>query len=103
MGDRRMWAVMAVVVLAIWLVGAAVDAPVVATLARERDVSEITASVLVRRGYDEPDGARRFLDAGLPGHDPFLLGDMSTAVERIHAAIGEGRRICVHGDYDVDG
>jgi single-stranded-DNA-specific exonuclease len=28
---------------------------------------------------------------------------MSTAVERIRAAISAGKRICVHGDYDVDG
>ena len=28
-----------------------------------------------------------FLDAELPGHDPFLLGDMAGAVERIRAAI----------------
>ena len=47
--------------------------------------------------------ARRFLDAELPGHDPFLLGDMELALERIRAAIEAGRRICVHGDYDVDG
>ena len=36
-------------------------------------------------------------------HDPFLLGDMAVAVERIRAAIAAGERICVHGDYDVDG
>jgi single-stranded-DNA-specific exonuclease len=28
---------------------------------------------------------------------------MGVAVERIRAAIADGRRICVHGDYDVDG
>jgi hypothetical protein len=28
---------------------------------------------------------------------------MALAVERIRAAIGAGTRICVHGDYDVDG
>src|SRR5688500_20191600 len=28
---------------------------------------------------------------------------MATAAERIHAAIAAGHRICVHGDYDVDG
>jgi single-stranded-DNA-specific exonuclease len=72
-------------------------------LAGELGVSEITASVLARRGYDEPGKARRFLDAELPGHDPFLLGDMGAAVERIRAAIADGTRICVHGDYDVDG
>ncbi|HUF01783.1 MAG TPA: single-stranded-DNA-specific exonuclease RecJ [Gaiellaceae bacterium] len=72
-------------------------------LARELDVSEVTASVLVRRGYGDPAAARRFLAAEPPGHDPFLLGDMALAVERIRAAIDAGARICVHGDYDVDG
>ncbi|HSG12809.1 MAG TPA: single-stranded-DNA-specific exonuclease RecJ [Gaiellaceae bacterium] len=72
-------------------------------LARELGVSDVTASVLLRRGYDDPSAARRFLDAELPGHDPLLLGDMEPAVERIRAAIGSGARICVHGDYDVDG
>ena len=79
------------------------DAEAAASLSRELELSEITASVLVRRGYGEPESARRFLDAELPGHDPFLLGDMAAAVERIRAAIAEGKRICVHGDYDVDG
>src|SRR5437660_7008069 len=72
-------------------------------LARELDVSEITASVLVRRGYGDPIEARAFLAGEQPLHDPFLLGDMADAVERIRAAIAAGRRICVHGDYDVDG
>jgi single-stranded-DNA-specific exonuclease len=75
----------------------------VASLARELGVSEITASVLVRRGYGDPQDARRFLEAELPGHDPFLLGGMAAAVERIRAAVAQGTRICVHGDYDVDG
>src|SRR5215831_14857071 len=66
-------------------------------------ISELTAAVLVRPGYDDPATARAFLDGELPPHDPFLLGDMAVAVERIRAAIAEGRRICVHGDYDVDG
>jgi single-stranded-DNA-specific exonuclease len=74
-----------------------------AVLARELGLHEITASVLVRRGYGDPEMARRFLDAELPGHDPFLLGDMELALERVRAAIEAGRRICVHGDYDVDG
>jgi single-stranded-DNA-specific exonuclease len=72
-------------------------------LADELGVSEITASVLARRGYDDPNSARRFLEAQLPGHDPFQLGDMAVAVERITEAVARGTRICVHGDYDVDG
>src|SRR5690348_172152 len=72
-------------------------------LARELGVSEITASVLVRRGYGDPEEARAFLAGEQPLHDPFLLGDMHAAVERIRLAIARGRRICVHGDYDADG
>jgi single-stranded-DNA-specific exonuclease len=72
-------------------------------LAQELGISEITASVLVRRGYGDPDEARAFLAGEQPLHDPFGLGDMRVAVERIRAAIAEGQRICVHGDYDADG
>src|SRR5262245_1904742 len=73
------------------------------SLARDLGLSEITASVLVRRGYGNPDAARSFLAGEQPLHDPFLLGDMAAAVERIRAAVAAGKRICVHGDYDVDG
>ncbi len=73
------------------------------SLARELGLSEITASVLVRRGYGDPEQARAFLAGEQPLHDPFLLGDMGIAVERIRAAVAAGQRICVHGDYDVDG
>src|SRR2546425_5979526 len=72
-------------------------------LAKALGLSEITASVLVRRGYGDPDQARAFLAGEQPLHDPFLLGDMEEAVKRIRAAVGAGKRICVHGDYDVDG
>jgi single-stranded-DNA-specific exonuclease len=72
-------------------------------LVRELGISETTAAVLVRRGYSDPAVARRFLDGEQPPHDPFLLGDMETACAQIRAAVEEGRRICVHGDYDVDG
>jgi single-stranded-DNA-specific exonuclease len=72
-------------------------------LAEALDLSSTTARVLVRRGYTDPDEARAFLEGALPGHDPFLLGDMAGAVETIRSAIASGKRICVHGDYDADG
>jgi single-stranded-DNA-specific exonuclease len=72
-------------------------------LVRELGLSEITASVLVRRGYGDPEEARAFLAGELPLHDPYLLGDMQVAVEHIRATVAAGKRICVHGDYDVDG
>jgi single-stranded-DNA-specific exonuclease len=72
-------------------------------LARELGVSETTARVLVRRGYEDPAAARAFLEGALPGHDPFLLGDMAQACDAVRGAIAAGKRICVHGDYDADG
>src|SRR3954454_23684633 len=72
-------------------------------LAQALEISELTAGVLVRRGYTDPDVARAFIAGEWLSHDPFQLGDMAVAVERIRAAIADGRRICVHGDYDVDG
>jgi single-stranded-DNA-specific exonuclease len=79
------------------------DAPTARSLARELGVSETTARVLVRRGLGDPQAAQAFLDGADPGHDPLLLGDMDAACQAIRAAIAAGKRICVHGDYDVDG
>jgi single-stranded-DNA-specific exonuclease len=75
----------------------------VRVLAQALELSETTASVLVRRGYGDPGAAGAFLAAADPGHDPFLLGAMDSACAAIKRAIADGRRICVHGDYDVDG
>src|SRR4051795_6863535 len=72
-------------------------------LAQALGLSELTASGPVRRGYGDPDTAGGFLAGEQAPHDPLLLGDMAVAVERIRAAIAAGKRICVHGDYDVDG
>ncbi|MEP6910373.1 MAG: single-stranded-DNA-specific exonuclease RecJ [Actinomycetota bacterium] len=72
-------------------------------MAKALGVSETTARVLVRRGYDNPEEAKAYLDGELPGHDPFLLGDMAGAADTIKSAIAAGKRICVHGDYDADG
>ncbi len=72
-------------------------------LAASLAVSEVTARVLLRRGYSDAASADRFLAGALPGHDPYLLGDVTSACQLIHSAIAADTRICVHGDYDVDG
>jgi single-stranded-DNA-specific exonuclease len=72
-------------------------------LAEDLGISEITATVLVRRGLGDAAAAQAFLEAEPPRHDPLLLGDMAAAIERIRTAVERGERICVHGDYDVDG
>jgi single-stranded-DNA-specific exonuclease len=75
----------------------------VEALAAELGVSEVLASVLARRGHGDPAAARAFLEAALPEHDPFGLGDMREACQAIRAAVERGATICVHGDYDADG
>ncbi len=72
-------------------------------LADELGVQRVTAEVLVRRGLGDAEAARAFLDSDGPLHDPFALGDMAEACALIEAAIAGGRKIVVHGDYDVDG
>lgn len=73
-------------------------------LSDELNIHPITAQILINRGIAGVDEARGYLSpnlAALP--DPFLLPDMSKAIDRIVKALAEGERIAVIGDYDVDG
>ena len=73
-------------------------------VARELGVSPVTAMLLVNRGYATPESARAFLTkAEEMIHDPFLMRDMSAAVQRINESVSDGEKIAVFGDYDVDG
>ena len=71
-------------------------------LVDELEVSEPVAVTLVRRGYRTPEQARTFLAAD-ESHPPSAFAGMDVVVERIRSAIEAGRRITVHGDFDVDG
>jgi single-stranded-DNA-specific exonuclease len=73
-------------------------------LARELRVSPVVAQLLLNRGLTDAASARRFLDAPLNGlHRPELLHGVPEAADRLWEAVRQGRRICVYGDYDVDG
>jgi len=80
------------------------DAAAIERLAQDLAVSPIVAQLLLNRNVGVPDAGRRFLTAPLAGlHEPELLPGVTEAAERLHAAVQAGRRICVYGDYDVDG
>lgn len=80
------------------------DEVLVQNLARDAQVSETVARILVNRGITTAEDARAFLTPSLDQlHDPMLLPDMAAGVERIVRAIEGGEKILVHGDYDVDG
>lgn len=64
----------------------------------------LTARLLTARGLTEPAAVSSFIKkTDLRFYDPFLLTDMDKAVSRIEQAIRTGERICIYGDYDVDG
>jgi single-stranded-DNA-specific exonuclease len=76
--------------------------PEARALAEELDLSEPVAVTLVRRGYRTAEAARAFLDAD-ESHSPGEFDSIGEIVERVLTAAREGRRITVHGDFDVDG
>ncbi|MEM7108576.1 MAG: single-stranded-DNA-specific exonuclease RecJ [Bacteroidota bacterium] len=77
---------------------------VVKRLSTAINVSFPIATILAQRGISNYEEARSFFNPSLSSlHDPFLMKDMSEAVVRIEEAIGNGEKILVYGDYDVDG
>jgi single-stranded-DNA-specific exonuclease len=81
-----------------------IEAERVAALCAALRISAPAAKILVRRGFAEPDAARRFLHPSLDElHDPLLMRDMGAALDRLERAIRGGEKILIYGDYDVDG
>ena len=72
------------------------------TLERELGISHVLSQILVRRGLEQPQLARAFLDAR-EAHRPDQFARIDEALALIGAHIAAGTRITVHGDYDVDG
>ena len=73
-------------------------------LCKDMNLNPIVARLLVERGVDSIEKARKFFRPQLTDlHDPFLFQDMAKAVDRLNLALGRKERILVYGDYDVDG
>lgn len=73
-------------------------------LAKDLNINQLTASLLVNRGLNTVEDARYFLFGQKSHfHDPFLLKDMDKAVARIRQAVEANEPILVFGDYDADG
>ncbi|MEZ5346069.1 MAG: single-stranded-DNA-specific exonuclease RecJ [Pyrinomonadaceae bacterium] len=74
------------------------------SFAAELGVSQLIASLLISRGYDDLAKAERFLNPAYEHlHEPNLLLGMDKSVKRILEAIDKKEKILVWGDYDVDG
>ncbi|MES2805444.1 MAG: single-stranded-DNA-specific exonuclease RecJ [Bacteroidota bacterium] len=76
----------------------------VKNLAKALNVEDFVATLLVQRGIETFEDAKRFFRPSLEDlHDPYLMKDMEKAVARIEKAIENEENILVFGDYDVDG
>ena len=73
-------------------------------LANELNVDLLVAMLLVQRGIETYEQAKKFFRPSLEDlHDPFLMKDMNKAIERIEKAVKDSENILIYGDYDVDG
>jgi len=73
-------------------------------LQQQLNVSRLTSALLLNRGVDDYDMAKKFFRPSMDDlHDPFLMEDMKKAVDRIQHAFSKNENILVFGDYDVDG
>jgi single-stranded-DNA-specific exonuclease len=64
----------------------------------------LVAETLVRRGITTPTEASRFLDPqAYESADPLEMPGLAEAADRLQRALNLGERICVWGDFDVDG
>ncbi len=87
-----------------WRLSAPPDETAARSLANELGIPPALARLLVARGFGLAEAARAFLRPSLDTlQDPLTLRDMDRAVEAVAGAVRAGRRIMVHGDYDVDG
>jgi single-stranded-DNA-specific exonuclease len=76
----------------------------VGRLAQDGKISPLLAQCLVNRGLSEPIVIGNYLEPRLKHlSDPFLLPDMTVAVDRLFQAHAKKEPLVIFGDYDVDG
>ena len=85
-----------------WIV-ADYDKELAKELAEECAVDPIVALIASSRGYDDPTDLEQFLSNEPVFSDPRRTADIVIAAEIVNAAIEDGVKIAVYGDYDCDG
>ena len=68
------------------------------------NIKKEIAQVMLNRGIDSESDLGMFIDPDISKlRDPFLMKDMEKSCKRIERAIKNNEKICIYGDYDVDG
>lgn len=74
------------------------------SLADSLNISYVLANLLVQREIKTFAQAKNFFRPSLDSlYDPFLMDGMNEATSRVIEAITSNQKICIYGDYDVDG
>src|SRR4051812_18188340 len=77
---------------------------IAARLIEETKLSSVLVQCLLNRNMTEASIISGFLEPRLKSlADPFLLHDMTIAVDRLFAARTNAEALVIFGDYDVDG
>lgn len=72
--------------------------------AERLNLSPFIVTLLYNRGITSDKEITSFLTKSLRDvHSPLLLPDIEKATERIYSAVEKSEKICIYGDYDVDG
>ena len=80
------------------------SSPHAATLSESSGLSRLEAQILIHRGLLDPRDVASFLLPRLTHLlDPYLLKDMSSAIDLILSAMDREDPITIYGDYDADG
>lgn len=87
-----------------WQLKDSAPAESIHTLSQELQVPNFVAQLLLHRQIETRATAVTFFRPNLSQlHDPFLMYQMASAVERLHVAITKQQKVLLYGDYDVDG
>ena len=80
------------------------DADALTVLSDNGTIHPVVAKILVTRGIATKDDAAGFLSPSFSAMlDPYLMLGMEEAVTRLLTARRNKEKVCIYGDYDVDG
>lgn len=87
-----------------WIIAPEPEPNKVDELSQAININTVLSKILVTRGITNFEEAKSFFRPSIEDcHNPFLMKDMATAVNRLIKAIDNHEAILVYGDYDVDG
>lgn len=87
-----------------WKLRESADQQEILALADSLNISNVLANLLIMRDVKTFLEAKKYFRPSLDSlYDPFLMNGMEEASIRVINAITNKEKICVYGDYDVDG